>query len=414
MDKRESASGHSRISVFEEGEQPSRLLHPLFDVLRHHFEISAGYSAGHKTVDEPDNEMILGIGLSLIRRATTMPIYRFDEESMRANFENDLRLALDMNDQSDWRALKAIKKSIKEQTRPLGLVAVALLAAEHMPESGYTGRKVPKPSKGRETLTHKIYRTSIGFLKEFASGERIKQEQRKELAQVAIDGTFDEVVVADSPFGERVRRAGPELTSFLMARDILTTFKVHTPQQIQNDLDKTYRKLMKRFKFRIPMDETGWEILPIGELDGPGSADLSEEESQLQIKYNFIDWTRIETLKQYVRNWPDAYMAVASLESQGDTEYYVAVLPAMIGKLAVEHAIGDNPSSGNAVYAWRAEKGIENERVAMTWRGVYKQTKRIARMLGARRMLHTENIAQNILDYITRPADDLDKPGYKI
>ncbi len=395
---------------------------PFFEVVTPYCQTLESVDGSIEEPRQSDPEIVLAMVLTAIK-AGHMAFgdgYQIDEEDIEHRFADDKQDVFTTGDTNDLELLKVIKRDAKSSPNPLQLVAAAFLAAEHMPPEGYDGKRIPTPSKGRETLDHRVYRTAMTFLRAYASDQHIDKGIRQKVFQITSDaGVVDsQGDIAPNTARQIADRFSedPELhaASYLsiMAKDILQMLEQHSPQEVNDGISEVYASLVRRYKVGIEMDETGWTILPIEEWDNPTQAVPQVDTNPVNLKDKFVDWHRLERLKNYVREWRGAYLAVANLKSQGDEEYYVAVLPATLGHLAVEHAIGDNPSSGNAVYAWRAEKGIDADETAVTWRGVFKQTKRIARALGARRMLHTENLDSNLLDYMTRPADKLDVPNY--
>lgn len=166
---------------------------------------------------------------------------------------------------------------------------------------------------------------------------------------------------------------------------------------------------------QVTFDEVEWTILPPGTLEemieaGEGDPGNSER---------FVDPARMIWLARIAMNWgSDAYVAVGTIAGHGEHSYRVAVLPTQHAEVgAIEHAVAENPSSGNAVFVWRAEKGIrqteEGLLASISWRQVFRRTKGEAKGYGARRILHTSTLDSKVHDYLTRPEDQLDDPRYK-
>jgi hypothetical protein len=154
------------------------------------------------------------------------------------------------------------------------------------------------------------------------------------------------------------------------------------------------------------MDEwVNWEILPPGlledsdclpQLDGP-EQDPYDHERQ-------IDWLRLLRLQNYAKGWKDAYFARTSIPNLPlDKQYYAVILPDTIDGRNVEHAVADHPETGNGMYVWRAEMGMERDAVRLTWREVMARPRMTARELGARCLYHTVNLEDNLLEYLTDP-----------
>lgn len=106
-------------------------------------------------------------------------------------------------------------------------------------------------------------------------------------------------------------------------------------------------------------------------------------------------------------------IAIAYLESSGNYEYRVALLPQEIDGVSIVHAVAENASSGNAIYIFRGERGLDEKgQVWLEWSDVLSKDRRSARYLGARKILHTKHVDNNLLEYITRNPNSLDKRGY--
>lgn len=169
-----------------------------------------------------------------------------------------------------------------------------------------------------------------------------------------------------------------------------------------------------------PIRETRWTILPPEQLQTLGLADenttgadlSSSEEPERQ---RFIDMDRMKWLGDIAALWgEDAYMAVANLDSTGRYDYRVAVLPQVLADgTKVEHAVVENPASNNATFVFRGERGLDEGKVWLTWQDVFQEHRRGATQLGARRIIHKLNHDDNVLEYLTRRQEALDKPGYQ-
>lgn len=160
----------------------------------------------------------------------------------------------------------------------------------------------------------------------------------------------------------------------------------------------------------IEAADTGWVILPgtFREIIRGGSglrgAGIYE-----------LDWNRLAYLAQIVEEvWGEGFIAVADLQSVGENEYYVAVLPETVrdehgNETIIYHAVADNPTKDhNASFVWRGDSNT-----GITWKQVFNQEKDWAKELGARKIVHKKHYKENIIEYLTRPLKDLDKPGYE-
>ncbi len=161
----------------------------------------------------------------------------------------------------------------------------------------------------------------------------------------------------------------------------------------------------------LPTLQTEWTILP------PSNGEPHDETASPGDKEStptMVDMNRIEWLKAVAKYWSkDAYIALANLDKSGSYDYRVAVLPQKIAGVAIEHAIAENPSSKNATYVFRAEKGFKNqEDTQITWKEVFDKTKEQAKNLGARAILHREHHQENIIEFLTRPPHLLESRRY--
>lgn len=161
----------------------------------------------------------------------------------------------------------------------------------------------------------------------------------------------------------------------------------------------------------LPLD---WEILSKDELgtrvaDTPTFGKASRTE-------NITPDDRFARLAKLVVDWghPDGMVAVTNLRtttSRGRIAYRAALLPQEIDGHTVYHAIADLDRPGHAAaYAFRAEAGMNEDGVQLDWTGVFNSTLQHARDSGARRIIHGRNFEENVLDYLTRKPENLDKP----
>jgi hypothetical protein len=162
---------------------------------------------------------------------------------------------------------------------------------------------------------------------------------------------------------------------------------------------------------QVRTEEVGWIILPVDQGDerGPNSGESHRVGAPSE-----DDPANIKRLKAIARAWGnDSYIAVSRVEATDGTKYEVAVLPGHVqtklGRIAIEHALADTPVDRNALLAWRAEKGInEDDEVVSTWREAFSGGKKHARTMGARRIYHTSTTDDRIEAYFSRPADEID------
>lgn len=157
----------------------------------------------------------------------------------------------------------------------------------------------------------------------------------------------------------------------------------------------------------LAVEELDWEILPIGKGD-PRGFETGAGEGRMPVEDKPENLQRLEEI---AIEWGNgSYKAISQLEARDGTLYEIVILPAVIGGIAVEHALADTAKGGKSILAWRAEKGMTEEgEVVRTWREVFESTKEEAERKGARRIYHTqENTYERVRKYLRRPANQLD------
>lgn len=103
------------------------------------------------------------------------------------------------------------------------------------------------------------------------------------------------------------------------------------------------------------------------------------------------------------------------LAHSGRRSYKAAILSETLPDgTVIEHAVASTGDRRDALFVFRGERGILDGYVACTWHSIFDDTKRSAKHGGARRMLHTGNIKDRIMEYLTRKAEDLDRPDYNL
>lgn len=157
----------------------------------------------------------------------------------------------------------------------------------------------------------------------------------------------------------------------------------------------------------LPVEEVDWVILPIDESD-PRTGGPGDERARTPIA---DEPEHIQKLIAFALEWGNgSYRAQANIEASDGTAYEAVILPAVIGGIAVEHALVDTPEGDNALFAWRAEKGFRQDENDITWREVFRDGKKHAEAMGARRIYHTPTTDNRIKEYFARDEADLDKP----
>lgn len=160
----------------------------------------------------------------------------------------------------------------------------------------------------------------------------------------------------------------------------------------------------------IPIEVVDWVILPVdeGEERGPNSG----ESGGIGAFSTAENPENRERLRSVARAWGNSsYIAVSNVEASDGTKYELAILPTTLGGLAIEHAIADTTVEDNTALAFRAEKGLSEDgtEVIVTWREVFKDGKKHAVKMGARRFYHTPTLNSRLDEYIALPASEIDR-----
>lgn len=321
-----------------------------------------------------------------------------------------------------YAALNQARKEFKDSSPINQLSAVtvsAYIAAFYQPED-VQDRAKPKKHK-KETDEHSMYRHAIRNLREFT--QQIEQDKNvlefkyyinnvDSDDQAAWDALYA-ALESPHPGFDELRESRNKWRVGTVIRDLMKQLTDESFRSADFRAALVRERQTHRNRTATPdTQETQWTILPPGtmeEIEATGSNGGGGETK------NFVDPERMKWLAQLAISWgPDAYIAVANLDAAGNYDYRVAVLPQEKDGQTIEHAVAENPASGNAIYAYRAETGVDDtEGVWLTWKDVYHETKTHARALGARRILHGKYVDENVYEYLTRPVDELDRPGYK-
>jgi hypothetical protein len=328
-----------------------------------------------------------------------------------------------------YAALNAARKSFAKSDAPIArlesLMIPAFVAAFYKPTDQEFATN-PKKHKN-ETQEETVYRTAFRDVK--MANERLDNSRLLRLRDEFIDSLGDDVNLQEvmtsilkTPEAKTLRKADTEYRLWLVSKQLLEGLMNEevNARTFRDQLDGIKEIERKRLEQTIPrpepeVEETEWTILPPGtleELEGTGTSGGGGGGGETP---TFVDPERMKWLARLAICWgPDAYIAVANLDKSGNYDYRVAILPQHQNGVVIEHAVAENPSSGNAIYAFRGEKGVnEEEGVWLTWRQVFRKTKQGAKSRGARKILHGDYVDENVLEYITRSPDDLDKRGYQ-
>ena len=314
-----------------------------------------------------------------------------------------------------------------------GVMLLGFMAARNLPEE-FEG-EIPKKHK-KETLRDKTFRTGITLLSKIAEMTPL-QEQFLEIRVGLNEGDQDtdsvdailqqRDMMAGIMGNEKYAHASFQNSSGLYAHSIVDMLVQMTPEEVQEEIGWaiTLHGLEELDGLagenegddvaaqELPLEETKWTILPKG-TGIPHEGDGDGRESSDYVKSQ-VDISRLEWLREIGSDWPgDVRVAVANLESSGQHEYSALLLPEVIGGVLVHHVIAENPQTrDHATYVWRAEKGLVAGKLEKTWKDVFRTTRRNARRLGARIVLHTGNHDENVLEYLTRSPDELDRTPYR-
>ena len=193
-----------------------------------------------------------------------------------------------------------------------------------------------------------------------------------------------------------------------IANGTLTYSQIKQAQMLLNK-QPLARPVADAVEMQMGLDEwVDWEILPPGLLeDTEGAPRLDDGQRDPYDHQRQIDWKRLWRLQNYAKGWSGAYFARTSIPNLPlDQQYYAVILPDTINGQEVEHAVADHPETGNGMYVWRAEMGIDQGATRLTWREVMARPRMTARELGARCLYHTVNLETNLLAYLTDPKPE--------
>jgi hypothetical protein len=376
--------------------------------------------------DEDEHERVIGdfdgvdepqlLALISLHRVASLRFARgetLDQSDRESLLERSPVYALNMTEDEDLALVRRAESGIVNfEPDPMLSMNLLLLAIEYAPDDYGPA----KPVSVGGTKTTEIFTNAIEGLRRTASLEldlteavllealcRMNQIQRTDAAEERGD------------FGFIVRR----LFRLDMARNLalrgLGLFEANTPRALKDQLDGFYEQYATEHPelFDVPIESTGWRVLPPEELDEIIADHRSDESIQTQVYY---DWSRIRYLAYLAREvFTGGQLFVRDKGALGDDEYFVAELPLGDGPDKQVHAVADNPRGpDNAIYVWRHEVGTIDPEHPRTWQQVFIYNKRLARALGARNMRHTDSVYDRLDEYLTRPADELKNRRYNL
>lgn len=365
--------------------------------------------------DEPKLNNNLWIVMDRAAQATKWAGYLYDEEGKFVT-ETVLHRYAGMS-----HARKVLAHSDQPIDRLHAVLIPTLVAIEFKPEDWQPGQKLAKRKNATED--EEIFRIACRDLRSFYTGNsrdtrsiRVFNEYRNKLEQRYTPEEVNAYIIdaLKMPENQLLRDAEFAIVLENIASDLMNIIErpEFTAESFREEMYILLQYWHNQEQPEIPVEETQWTILPPGTLEELGEGESGSHESTP----DYVDPARMKWLARLAMYWgSNAYIAVANLDSTGNYDYRVAVLPERKNGVLIEHAVAENPSSGNAIYVFRGERGLEDDGTThwLTWRQVLNDNKSGARALGARRILHGTHTDNNVLEYLTRPTQDLDKPGYK-
>ena len=379
-------------------------------------------------------------GIRTSRAANSWDITRFDgfvwskigQAAFDSKWGDDLKKLEDLGgnvfnyDFSSYAALSHSRKVLMKSDDPIvrlfGLAVPAYLAAYYRPDD-FDPSHPPRKHKN-ETDEDVLFRTAYNDLSKIAAwGSKTEVKKVAKVCNQLQDKDNQRYELLSSalarPENAQIANSFNDWQLALSAKILLNGLSdpVVNPDRFKEDMAIAMKirqkRRQERQKIEVEIEETIWTILPPGTMEDIEAGVQTGSGNGENIQ--FVDPERMRWLARLAIEWgPEAYIAIANLDRAGHFDYRAAILPQHIGGVTVEHAIAENPSSGNAIYAFRAERGLDDatQTTWMTWRDVLSRTKPEARLLGARRILHGVFVNENVLEYLTRPPDDLEKPNY--
>lgn len=353
--------------------------------------------------------------------------YRITAASESKWFDKNTVLAPDADyDEVSYAALSTVRKAwINDYDHPTrrfnGLMVAAFIAAVNLPED-YNSPVKPKKHKG-ETVKDALFRKAMGII--FDLKERCINKEYREYVRIAdeLEWDSDRMDAHLAPPGnENLHRGHLDATLFSFANALITRFASNNfnPATFSEE-GYEYRRWIHENResneaiTEPPVKETTWTILPPGTMEELAKGPVKGASTGKYEGAQFVDPERMQWLAELALSWsPDAYIAVSNLKATGDYEYRAAILPQVINGMNVEHAVAENPASKNAIYVFRAERGIDDDgSVWLTWEDALKDNRTAAKMLGARKIVHNQYVKENVTEYLTRKVENLDKVGYR-
>lgn len=338
-------------------------------------------------------------------------------------FTTEGGMVTDKPNQLSYATLKYGRKELAKSHEPcdrfLAVGTAAFIAALRKPESLSDG-EIPRKRKS-ETDDQLVFRTAINNLLEFSRLAETREaklwgQAYRELQARDIEDKHDGMMAL--PENEHLRIGCVNLQLSIASRNLCSRIlsEDFSSEQFHNEISSLIlfeKQRQKDDEKELLIEETNWEILPPEVLK---RIQQGVSESTGAPYERVIEQDRLRWLASLAIQWDpsNAYIAIADLRSSGEHDYLVAVLPQKLPDgTVIEHAVAENPTTGNAVYVFRAEKGFAAGGRTVSWQDVLSRSKFIARALGARKVVHNQYVEDNVLEYLTRPEDELDRPGYK-
>ncbi len=343
----------------------------------------------------------------------------FDKESVKAPDRDFVQIS--------YAALNVVKNAwLKAENNPLrrlnGLMVAGLIAANYMPPN-YNSPERPKKHKN-ETVEEEMFRRAMSIL--FDIKNNVTHENRK-FDNVYTAHKGDPIRITEllmKPDNEVLRRGSVDLQIWSYANELIEKLASpdFTPEmygeevyELQKWAEKIKKQKSQETQPEPPVEETKWTILPPGTMEQIAKGPIKGESAGKYENAQFVDPDRMKWLAELALSWnPDAYIVVSNLKATGDYDYRAAILPQVKNGVKIEHAVAENPASKNTIYVFRAERGIDDDGSTwLTWKEALSDNRTGAKALGARKIVHNQYVRENVMEYLTRKDEDLDKVGYR-
>jgi hypothetical protein len=340
--------------------------------------------------------------------------------------------------------------------RWLDVCTIALIAANNKP-SGYTGTQVPRKQRAEDHQA-KMFRMATGALEQNAN-RRLSAKETEMAGKMRMGGAM---LNALAKYDTKLQHDVESFTASQMFRKTAQRLlsRVLNPEQTREKIDQEYAILLpyveqlraedraitsgdaktvetpeisttnadNEVRPTITFIETGEPMLSpdIGSRpDQQGHPAVERRAPATTEELNAYEQELVSWLAKIAMEWngtTSARLAVIDLNSSGKRDFIAAILDEYLPDgTKIEHAVAAAPMAAGsnrfeeAVFLFRAEQGIDNGEIWLTWRDVFvgiDKTRKGAQLLGARRMLHTPNLDDRITDVLTRHPTKIEDRRY--